>query len=359
MDYSKYYTPPKLAEFLVNHIRLTEPKEIIDICCGSCNLLHAASQKWPKAKLVGVDILSHQNIDIEFVKDDGRKFAIEHPSSFSLVLANPPFDIVSEKNSFPLLYENAPSNYSTARLEIEMLLANLRILKDEGTLVIIMPSTFVNAERHKTIRCYLAQKYYVQKIMWLPDNVFGTSMISCCALVIKKIGVQRKRTQRIVVQFSEGRFFSSEYSYVSNKCMLEGRWEDKTSKDVLINATYRRGNISSQHFVEKGIPVLHTSKYQLPWSPSIRYISEPKPNAVYVERGDILISRVGKSAGQWCKYNGERAMISDCLYVLKDPKGDFAQIMSGKNYSFPVKGVATRYITMKDFCAWIETLSLK
>ena len=358
MDYSKYYTPPKLADFLIKNIRVTEPKEIIDICCGSCNLLLAAKKKWPKSKLVGVDILSHHNENLEFIKDDGRKFAIEHPDSFSLVLANPPFDSVSDKNSFPLLYENSPSNYCTARLEIEMLLANLKILKNEGTLVIIMPSTFVNAERHKKIRAYLAQKYYVQKIIWIPDNVFGTAMISCCALVIKKTNIQR-RTKRVLVQYREEQFLPVENTYIPYKWMLEGNWENSISNDFVINATLRRGNISSQQFVDEGIPVLHTSKYRLPWVPSIRYISESKSNAVYVERGDILISRVGKSAGQWCIYNGERVMISDCLYVLKDPTGDLAKIINGKQYSLPIKGVATRYITMKDFLTWIGTLSKK
>lgn len=358
MDHSKYYTPPKVAEFLVNQISIGEPSKIIDICCGSCNLLYAAGAKWSSANLYGVDILAHKNENIEFVQEDGRKFAIEHPSSFELVLANPPFEKVSDKKSFPQLYDDITIKYCTTRLEIEMLFANLKILCDNGTLVIIMPSTFVTGNRNKSIRCYLAQKYYLQEIIWLPDNVFGTSMISCCALIIKKTNnIDRKNTQRTEVQFSDGKYHVSSTKTISNNNINCGRWEECTANDVTIKVISRRGNISSQYFTDKGIPILHTSKYQNPWKPSVRYIKELKTNAVYAEYGDIIVSRVGRSAGQWCRYYGERIIISDCLYIIKDPHGYIAQIIDEKQYSFPIKGVATHYITMSDFLAWVESLN--
>ncbi len=346
-----------MAEFLVRQICISEPSNIIDICCGSCNLLHAAGARWPKAKLCGVDILAHYNENIDFIQEDGRKFAIEHPSSFDLVLANPPFENVNEKNSFPQLYDETSLKYCSARLEIEMLFSNLKVLRDNGTLIIIMPSTFATANRYKLIRCYLAQRYYIQKVIWLPNNVFGTSMINCCAIILKKTNTKRKSTRRIEVQFSKDRYYASDVTPISNNDINDGKWEKYATNDVTIKVVSRRGNISSQHFVDKGIPILHTSKYQHPWKPSVRYISEAKANAVYADYGDILVSRVGKSAGQWCRYDGERMMISDCLYVIKDPQGDIAHIINEKQYSFPIKGVTTHYITMRDFLAWIESLN--
>ena len=51
MDYSKFYTPPKIANSLIKELSIPEPDKIVDICCGSCNLLIAANNRWTKAKL--------------------------------------------------------------------------------------------------------------------------------------------------------------------------------------------------------------------------------------------------------------------------------------------------------------------
>ena len=75
-------------------------------------------------------------------------------------------------------------------------------------------------------------------------------------------------------------------------------------------------------------------------------------NLVYAESGDIIISRIGKSAGQWCIYHGERIPISDCLYRIKDPTGIISSRLQGHKYDLPPKGVATRYITINDFKTW-------
>ena len=44
MDYSKFYTPPIIATALINELCISEPHKVIDICCGSCNLLLAAKK---------------------------------------------------------------------------------------------------------------------------------------------------------------------------------------------------------------------------------------------------------------------------------------------------------------------------
>ena len=53
MDYSKFYTPPEIASLLIEELDVDEPDKIIDICCGSCNLLLAAKARWNKANLYG------------------------------------------------------------------------------------------------------------------------------------------------------------------------------------------------------------------------------------------------------------------------------------------------------------------
>jgi len=358
LDYSKFYTPPHIASLLVKELTEIQPDTIIDICCGSCNLLHAAGKRWKKAKLFGVDVVKHDTSDVCFTHMDGRKFAIEHSAKYALVLANPPFDCVEKEREFSELYSGIFSKIRTRRLEIEMLLANLFLMQDNGTLLIIMPSTFVEATGRKTIRKLVGENYYVKSIIKLPEDTFGASHINSYALVIKHCTAARQVTNyySLIYANQEGHRFSSK-KIVSQKHIKNGDWMPFMHLSLDADLDMHRGNISSQAFVSSGTPVLHTAKRSRPWMPSVRYIERPFESAVYAECGDIIISRIGKSAGQWCQYNGKRMPISDCLYCLKDPDGSVLERLGNKEYDFPQKGVATRYITMKDFVSWYSSIA--
>jgi len=356
MDYTKFYTPPEIARLLVQQLNISTPSAVVDICCGSCNLLRAAGARWPHAKLIGADIVSHKSQGVICIKSDGREFALEHTGEYPLVLANPPFDFVSSKCEFPKLFEDISFECKTSRLEVEMLFANLRILKEHGTLVIIIPSTFVTAERYRNTRRYVAQNYHVQRVIHLPNDVFGSTNISSCALVIKREKISHHYTKRFFVRNSNGNYSISKGINIPQASVRSGDWGTIPVCRLKKGYQFRRGNISSSYFKEAGIAMLHTAKSNNPWEPSVRYISTVPNGAVYAENNDIIISRIGKSAGKWYKYQGPRIPVSDCLYVLKDFDGSIFEKINGKQYPYQVKGVAARYITISDFVSWLNSL---
>lgn len=358
MDYSKFYTPLQIAYLLIQQLKIPAPSEIVDICCGSCNLLRAAGKRWSKAKLTGVDIAPHVVPNITCIKCDGREFALEHAGMFSLVLANPPFDFVDAKCKFPKLYEDIPAKCETSRLEVEMLFANLRMLKAGGTLVIIVPNTLIVGERYKQIRKYLSKNYHIQRVIHLPNDTFGSTNISSCALIIKREKLSQHYTYRSYVTHENNKYSISKKTIIPQEHIRSGDWNIYIPVPTKQISSFRRGNISSQYFTETGIAILHTAKLESPWKPSVRYVTTPpRKEAVYAEDGDIIIGRIGKSAGQWCKYTGPRILVSDCLYVLKDKDGLIFKKINGRHYPYPIKGVATRYITISDFNSWISSLS--
>ncbi len=353
MDYSKFYTPPKIANLLVDELNISEPEKVVDICCGSCNLLTACKRRWNDIELYGVDVNNNLSIDnVMFENKDGREFAIEHTNEFSLVVANPPFDFVESRKQFPDLLEGDFKNISTSRLEVEMLIANLCLLKENGALLIIMPSSFVEGETYKKFRILIANNYYVESIIKLDELTFGPSKINSYALIIfKEQHLNRTTKLGYSSEDSCNLIFNSTLSY--NK-MVSGEWNiNKNENSPLILLDIRRGNVSSAHFIKKGEPVLHTSKNKDNWEPSKRCLSKKILPSVYAENGDIIVSRIGKSAGQWTRYTGDKVAISDCLYRIKDPDGAIHKKIQGRTYNKAAKGVATRYITISDFCSWI------
>lgn len=354
MDYSKFYTPPKIASSLINELYIPEPQTIVDICCGSCNLLFAAKNKWINAKLYGVDVSDHSSVeDVIFEKKDGRQFAIEHPNEFSLVLANPPFDYVKNKKQFPDLFVDEFKEVSTSRLEIEMLIANLKLLQPNGVLLVILPSSFVEAETHRNIRKIIANKFYINTIIKLDETTFGASRINSYALIIYN-ELQNNRDARVGNAVDN---FISYTTYINSDDLKKGKWTIDNISDNIISIDIKRGNISSASFITRGQPILHTAKYSKDWKPSKRYISKKITPNVFAESGDIIVSRIGKSAGQWCVYDGEKIAISDCLYRIKDPDLAVINKIRGKQFNKGLKGVATRYITVKDFTSWMASLS--
>lgn len=353
MDYRKFYTPYKIASILVDEISIPIPQKIIDICCGSCNLLFAAQKRWATAQLYGVDLFEHSTLEhVIFEKKDGRQFAIEHPGEFSLVVANPPFSYIENKKQFPDLFVNEFKEVSTSRLEVEMLIANLRLLNPNGVLLVILPSSFVEGETYKSFRKIIANNYYIESIIKLDENTFGSSQIATYALIIRNEQQNRRHAKSSV-------FNGTTVSFISNilsENLADGQWCPDSQCNYNISLEIKRGNISSSSFTEKGQPILHTSKFSHDWKPSVRYISENTTSTVTVESGDIIVSRIGKSAGQWCLYTGATIAISDCLYCIKDSDHKLFDKIKGKRFNRNLRGVATRYVTIADISSWINSI---
>jgi type I restriction enzyme M protein len=352
LNYTKYYTPKNVAELLVDLIDIKIPKKAIDICCGSCNLLNALRKKNYNVKLIGVDIIPQNNKNVKCIHLDGREYAINQKEKYQLVLANPPFSNLNIKDEYLSLYNGIFSGYHTSRLENEMLLANLYLLKKDGLLIIILPNTFVEAENNTEIRTLLAKNYNIKKIIKLPNNTFGSTGIKSYALFISKKIVQHKITKLFEIIASNDILSLSDGKIIKQENMCRGQWFYNAKKDYP-DVNLKRGNISSQMFTNKGLVVLHTSRSNESWTPSKRFIARIPKNPVFVEKGDIIISRVGKSAGQWTIYDGHKALISDCLFCLKDPYGIIYGKIKGRKYDNIIRGVAVQYITQNDFISWI------
>ena len=352
MDYSKYYTPIDIAERLMDEVGSFSPISAVDICCGSFNLLLAAKKKWPNLSIVGVDINPSINQKIDnFQQNDGRDFALNNRGKFELVVANPPFGNIGINNSFPQLYDGFFVEYRTSRIEIEMLIANLFMLAKNGILLIILPSSFVEGERYNNIREIIANNYSVDKIIKLDIRTFGSAMINSYALVIRNTKPVKCAK---LLDFSS--MCNNKEKIVASVDLLSGNWLSTSNSCNIAEWDVRRGTISSSFFIQRGQPILHTSKVATKWYPQIRYISKKTKPHVLAENGDIIVSRIGKSAGEWCLYKGEKIPISDCLFRIKDPDGKIAKRICGKKYNKAIKGVTTKYITYTDFIEWVESV---
>lgn len=360
----KFYTPPMLAECLVALLPKRKYNNIIDICCGSWNLLEAARKQFGTAKYVGVDV------DVEakancfegatFFCDDGRAFAIKEKKKYDLILSNPPFGYLKEKermsDDLSVLNGNI-KKLNSKRYENEMMFANLCLAEENAVLLFILPATFVEGDTYLSVRKEICSLYKVDSVIKLPLETFGSGRISTYAIIITNTGKQDGETKLQEVICENDMWMAKLVDKIPFECMRDGEWvkknvsrKDKGSIEIF------RGIISSSNMSSIGTKVYHSSSIMKNgiWEPSIRFCNDPKKieKSRVVLPGDIIVNRVGRFAKCWCVCK-EEGILSDCLMAIRtnnNPDVYEKLVKSSRNgiLKIPTKGVAVKYITMGD-----------
>lgn len=360
-DY-KYYTPVALLDALLEHLPEGEVRSVIDISCGSFNLLKSALKKYPTAKCVGVDIedqVVETGQDIRFFKQDGRVFAKQQNQkkiSYDLILTNPPFGRLKKEDR---LFQEEKHAVLCSRYECEMMYANSLLAREGSRIIAILPATFAEGDLYIKYRQKLAEDYDVKSLIKLPATVFSKGEISAYAIILCKTTTEKKEPTYIGnATLKDAKWQISYSDTVEAEKVKSGIWVVPnsfmpTEEKKQIDSIYR-GNISSKFFSPRGTEILHCSSIfqNGRWKPSQYYCKDyPSNNLKYVRDGDILINRIGKNAGFWTKYRGEEQLISDCLIVVhggnKIEEYLLRHSVDGR-LLVPIKGVATKYISIAD-----------
>ena len=195
-DIGMFFTPEWVINFMIdlistekfidsNHIMVLEP------ACGLTQFLSGIKRKKPdlfnKASLFGVEI--NQDIinyltntclvdNIKLYNDDYLLWNTK--SSFDLIIGNPPYGIPSHSNHYTIktspetkkkykaIYETWYGKYNVYGAFIEK---SIKLLKNEGQLIFIVPATFMILDEFKKLREYLSNNGKTS-IIYLGSDVF-------------------------------------------------------------------------------------------------------------------------------------------------------------------------------------------
>ena len=359
-DY-KFYTPVALLESLLEFLPADSINSIIDLACGSFNLLKAARKKYPNALCVGIDIdeqLIDRTAGIQFIKREGRSYAIEKAKqgeSFGLLLTNPPYGKLKPEEQ---LFQGQNDAFLNSRYECEMLYANCLLSREGSWLIGILPSTFVEGNLYAKYRRHLAGIFEIAMLVKLPGDVFSRKDISSYAVIMHKSNCGNKSYTTVgYAHQSEKKWSISIIGKIESEKIREGDWTQNKyldSKEKIGISFIGRGNISSKYFSSAGTHILHcSSSFEGGnWVPSERRcVDYPKENLKYADCGDVIINRIGKYAGYWSKYSGKKILVSDCLIVVRGDSnldGFLKEKSNNGRLSVPIRGIATKYISMND-----------
>ena len=222
----EFYTPQQISNILSAIVTLDsqEPKEgsrkklesVFDFACGSGSLLLNIRHRMKDAggsigKIYGQEYnvttynLARMNMLLHGVKD--TEFEIYHGDTltnawdflretnpakkpvFDAVVANPPFsyrwdptDAISEDMRFKN-HGVAPKSAA----DFAFLLHGLHYLKDDGVMAIILPhGVLFRGGAEERLRRKLLQDGHIDTVIGLPANLFYSTGIPVCILVLKK-----------------------------------------------------------------------------------------------------------------------------------------------------------------------------
>ena len=220
----EFYTPQQISDILSTIVTLDsqEPKtgvkhrleSVMDFACGSGSLLlnvrkrmgpHGIGKIYGQEKNITTYNLARMNMLLHGVKD--TEFEIFHGDTltndwdrlrelnpakkpaFDAIVANPPFSYrwePTDAQSDDVRFKNyglAPKSAA----DFAFLLHGFHFLKDEGVMTIILPhGVLFRGGAEERIRTKLLKDGNIDTVIGLPSNLFYSTGIPVCILVLKK-----------------------------------------------------------------------------------------------------------------------------------------------------------------------------
>ncbi|ENW81335.1 hypothetical protein F909_02626 [Acinetobacter sp. ANC 3929] len=307
-DYwGRYYTPKHIADLLIGTIGKIENANILDLGCGTGNLIYSALEKSINSTFLGVDIdpiaiktLKDKNLaNLNLITNDILELELQE-NFYDIALSNPPYtyykldfdysqNVFLEKNLFKNLKIPSPFIFLDKML---------KATKTNGVIAIILPNGILTNSKWILIRNHLLNEFTVSKIIELPPHTFSETETIAHIVIIKKI----KPSTNYLINMKKINPCGSilEKKYRSSK-LIDKNWTIETNfgnkkllKDYILKL--QRGVVNSKQIKSQGLNVFHTKDFNKnSTSIPLSFIVNRRQNGTFAKKGDILISRVGRN----------------------------------------------------------------
>lgn len=360
--WGRYYTSPDVSCSLIERIEVRKPKLVLELGSGSGSLCSAAANRWNDAQLVTVDVdrrvPEHLNAEragtsrkhTHFVHD-ALDEALSNKIGLGLgtvdvAVCNPPFIRPRWRSDFGKILEDAGLSGALASLydagaDLLFLAQNLRLLRRNGKLGLILPDGLVTAERFTGVRQALMRQHLVELVVQLPRGVFkGTEAQTYLAVLSKMAGeTEQVKLRQMgsdghlseVIEVAQD-LASKRLDYTFHAGVSVQRRRG-TPRPIAVGAAVTdvlRGKTCSSSISDFPAPVFHLGDFAEPvGEQAVRIVPKRFALGERAARiaaldarlalpGDILLARVGRGLENCVALvvHGP-CVISDCIFALR------------------------------------------
>lgn len=199
--YGAVSTPLEVVDFMleVSDVEKWQGLRILEPGCGFCDFVTRIHAKYHQNEFVGIEvnpqvynIISSSYPHFKLVFSDFLLW--DTHEEFDLVIGNPPYGIIGDKRHYPIhilkdkkaSYKKLSSTwYGKFNIYGAFIEKGLKLLKDGGKLVFIVPATFMILDDFKFLRKFLSLSGRL-KVFYLGPGMFKGKTVSTAILVVSK-----------------------------------------------------------------------------------------------------------------------------------------------------------------------------
>lgn len=185
-----FFTPKKARDLVfevLNGLHAT-PKNILEPSFGSGEFLQDVKEKYPSASITGVELNEelYKSVKIGGVNTVHANFLkYESKSKFDLILGNPPYFLIKEKNKNCMV--GRPNIY------VAFLYKCLEShLEDDGYLAFVLPTSLFNCSYYEPMRKYIYEKCMIHFVKELDVKYYQTQQDTMLIVLQKKKDPEHK-----------------------------------------------------------------------------------------------------------------------------------------------------------------------
>jgi hypothetical protein len=241
-----FITPGTIITKFIENIRKynnNNYKNILEPSCGTCEIINHLDNNYKNVNITGIElnkiiydeiikIFYDNNNNIKLINGDFLKY--DNKEYFDLVIGNPPY-VVCSKKSINKNYED----YIIGRPNLFglFILHSLSLLKENGILAFIIPSSFLNSNYYSKIRNYIKETCEILDIIdFGDDDKFMETKQVTIGLIIRKNIIKNNTECKYSLLLNDS------YIFTLNLSKLKDIFKDSTTLEKM-NMFVKTGNI--------------------------------------------------------------------------------------------------------------------
>jgi len=348
---NKFYTRAEIGELLATELGSITPRSAVDLGAGEGSLSLAVVRRWPHLNVTTVDIddacvgalherllsegvQSHTHRRLDILDDDLPAHLDQAP--FDIAVCNPPFYRPKWDRAFARIlqaadFAEACPAVTDVTAEILFFAQNLRLVREGGTLALIVPAGLATGWSAVAFRRAILEKHTLRTAIQLPPYSFADTEAHCFILILTK---GQADPQEIKLLRMDDRNEVSDALWIDRPAAVKRLdWSyhaaHRESRDASftlreLGAQVRRGSITTVERRAASYPVFHTGDFPSPGElvalPEVagKFLGS---RLVIAQTGDILMARVDRDLHQKITMAAAgEAAITDCLYRVRLPE---------------------------------------
>jgi adenine-specific DNA-methyltransferase len=201
--YGQYFTPEIVANFMVDLADLSANTKILEPACGQGVFLELLKNRG-FSHITAFEIDATLSTNYAFVKHESF-ISSDIKEKFDLIIGNPPY--IRWKNLEQTLKDELTINplwnkyfNSLCDYLYIFILKSVELLEEKGQLIFICPEYWLNTKHSLTLRNYLVQNGYFEKIFHFNETPIFEK-VTTSTIIFKYIKSQRKKTTIAVSKY--------------------------------------------------------------------------------------------------------------------------------------------------------------